>query len=71
MAVESARSGSAAEDTDPPSAAIAADCGYFSCHSTNEPTNTGSFVATAALEHRPGVTGRRRRASGCAPYSSL
>ena len=64
MTEPSARSGSAAEETYPPSAAIAADSGYLSCHSTNEPTKTGRFVATASAEHSPRVTGRRRRASG-------
>ena len=47
-------SGSVAAEAYPPSAAMDAERGYRSCHSANEPMNTGRRVSTAAVAHSPG-----------------
>ena len=62
--------GSVAADSKPPSAAIDAERGYFSCHSAKDPTNTGRRVATAAVAQSPGSAGYFRGGDSNGAYSS-
>ena len=60
MAVPSTSSGSVADDTYPPSAAIDADRQNCSCSSLNDPTNTGRRDSAACVAQKPDSAGKRR-----------